>query len=555
MAGVLQRLQALIPIISEICQISGTPGASIGVLHEGTVIFTHNYGFRDVNARLPPDENTIYHIGSLSKSFTAASLGILVDQGKLAWDDRIKDLLPNFRHFDKTIYDHSTVIDFLSHRTGLAPKNSLWMHERAGISLKRKETLNVVSYLETVAEFGSQWLYNNWGYALADLITDRLSGQSWGGFLTHHILEPLALNRTRTHHQSGTENVSEAYMALSDGSPLQLPRPQVEDGTIMEGAAGVQSSVTDLLKYSRVLMETAAKQELDQADQILSSPFKQLHVILRGHIDLSSAGSDREQSYALGWVRTMLPGPLGTCGLNPMYVETMPLVGKGMDNQELVIHHQGSLIDFLASIHLIPRTNTAVVVLTNSLAKNDAADWLGQLIVEAILDNQDKNDYVKLAQRSAEKSMALWSRMARQLEERRIPDTPRKSNQEYIGSYYNLIKDYYIEVFEQKEELFMCHQGDRSQSYQLKHVNYDDFSWLLTRDECARRGLFPETDLEFYILRFGTNQHGKIDRLVWKYDPSVPEGETFRHITQPSTAEQTLKDAKAGNQNVLGPKG
>ena len=128
-------------------------------------------------------------------------------------------------------------------------------------------------------------------------------------------------------------------MALSDGSPFQLPRPQVEDGTVMEGAAGVQSSVNDLLKYSRILMETAAAQELDQADQIFSSTFKQFHVILRGHIDLFSGGSDREQSYALGWIRTMLPCPLGTCGLNPIYVETMPPVGKGMDNQELVIHH------------------------------------------------------------------------------------------------------------------------------------------------------------------------------------------------------------------------
>ena len=88
-----------------------------------------------------------------------------------------------------------------------------------------------------------------------------------------------------------------------------------------------------------------------------------------------------------------------------------------------------------------------MVVLKNSLAKNDAADWLGQLIVEAILDNQDKNDYVKLAERSAEKSMALWSRMARQLEEGSIPNTLRKSNQDYTGSDNNLIDDYYIEVF------------------------------------------------------------------------------------------------------------
>lgn len=262
-----------------------------------------------------------------------------MDQGKLAWDDRIKDFLPKFRHFDETIHNHSTVIDFLSHRTGLAPKNDLWMHERAGLSLARTETLNVVSYLETVAEFRSQWLYNNWGYALADLIIERLSGQGWGDFLIHHILEPLALNRTITRHDSEHENVASEYMALSDGSPFRLPRPRVEDGTIMKSAAGVQSSVSDLLKYSQVLMETAAKIQSAQPHNSLHSPFKQLQVILKGHINLSPAGSDREQSYALGWIRTVLPGPLGTCGLNPMYVESMPLVGKGLDSPELVLHH------------------------------------------------------------------------------------------------------------------------------------------------------------------------------------------------------------------------
>lgn len=553
MVEVIQRLRALVPLISEICQIAGTPGVSIGVLHEGAIVFTHNYGYRDVKARLPPNENTIYHLGSLSKSFTAASLGILVDEGKLSWGDSVKDLLPKFRHFDETVYDHANVIDFLSHRTGLAPKNSLWLHERAGLSLARRETLNVVSYLEIVAEFRSQWLYNNWGYALADLITERLSGQSWGDFLTRRILEPLALNRTRTRHDFDKKNVAQAYMALSDGSPFQLPRPRIGDGTIMEGAAGVQSTVSDLLKYSQVLMETAAKEDSEQTNNITGySPFKQLRVILKGHIDLSPVVAGREQSYALGWIRTMLPGPLGTCGLNPMYVESMPIVGKGIDDPELVIHHQGSIIDFLSSIHLIPRTRTAVVVLTNSLARNDAADWLGQLIVEAILDNPYKNDYVELAKQSAETSIALWSQMARNLEEGRDPNTPRRPNWEYVGSYYNVVKDYYIEVFEKDQELFMCHQGDRSQSYQLKHFRYDSFSWLLTRDECAHRGLFPETHLEFYILRFGLDERDNIDHVVWKHDPSVPEGETFRQLCQQASI---VEQKQGGNQNVLGPKG
>lgn len=103
--------------------------------------------------------------------------------------------------------------------------------------------------------------------------------------------------------------------------------------------------------------------------------------------------------------------------------------------------------------------------------------------------------------------------MVDKLEEGRIPNTPRKANQEYVGSYYNLIKDYYIEIFEKSGELFMCHQNDRFQSYQLKHFNDDSFSWLFTRDECTRRSLFSFTNLEFYILRFGMGDDDKIDQI------------------------------------------
>ena len=550
MEEVLKRLQALVPTISEICRISGTPGASIGVLYKDSVIFTHNHGYRDVKAQLIPDENTIYYLGSLTKSFTAAGLGILVDENKLSWDSRVRDILPDFRQVNQNVEDQATIADFLSHRTGLAPKSTLWLAERAGLAFKSNETLNVVSYLETIHELRSQWLYNNWGYALAGLIVEKLSGEGWGDFLARRIFEPLGLSRTRTRHDTNQENVAQAYMALSDGSPLNLPRPRVENGTIMEGAAGLQSSVGDLLKYSQILMKTA-EQPSSLGIDTRNSPFRQVQEILKGHMNLSPTPSEREQSYAFGWIRTMLPNPLGTCGLNPMYVEAMPIVGKGLHSQELLLHHQGSLIDFLASIHLIPRTRTAIVVLTNSMAKNDAADWLGQAIVETILDNSDKNDYVTLAKDSAKRSIDMWSEMAEKLEASRVPNTPQRKNSEYTGSYYNVIKDYYLNIYEEGGQLLLCHQGDRSQSYHLNHFNYDSFSWLLTRDENARRGLFPNTNFDFYILSFGADEHNQIDHVVWRHDPSVPQGETFRQHGK----EQEDCLAQTGKQNVLGPKG
>lgn len=82
MRSIADRLQALSKVVAEICRISGIPGASIGVLHEDKV--THIHSYPNVESLIPPDENTIYHIASLSKSFTAASIAILVEEGKLS---------------------------------------------------------------------------------------------------------------------------------------------------------------------------------------------------------------------------------------------------------------------------------------------------------------------------------------------------------------------------------------------------------------------------------------------------------------------------------------
>lgn len=120
------RLDALIPKIAEICHVSGTPAVSLGVQdREG--VYVHNYGLRDVQAKLLPTSNTNYCIASMSKAFASAALGILVEEGKLKWDTPVRNVLPGFEHKDKVIQDMLTVNDLLSHRTGLQRADTLWL--------------------------------------------------------------------------------------------------------------------------------------------------------------------------------------------------------------------------------------------------------------------------------------------------------------------------------------------------------------------------------------------------------------------------------------------
>lgn len=527
MASLIERLQALSPTITEICRISGTPGLSLGVLHQGEVVYTDNFGYRNVATKTAPDEDTLYYIASMSKAYTAAGIAILVDQNKLKWETPVSKILPSFVHPDQTIHDKAALVDFLSHRTGLASKNQMWFTEFGHLSLPREETIRFASYLDVVYPFQQKWLYNNWGYGLADRIIEKLTGKSWGQFMTETIFRPLGMSNTTVHHVPESKNFAEGYMSLANGTPYHVPRPELEDGKILEGAAAIQTNVRESLKFYQSLLEAS---DCQQADLEGSSPLRGVSILFEAQVPLDDRPSPHERSYALGWVRTELPGPLGMVSQNANWRKRMPLVGKGLEKPRLCLYHGGSLISFLSSVHLLPDSRSAIVVLTNSMANSDVADWVGEMLLETVLDNQDKNDYLQLVKDTIEEQLSAWPKMAEWLEERRELGTSPKSLHAYVGVYWNAIHDWSVEVLMDRGQLKMCFQGNHKRTYELRHYHHDVFEWLLTRDEdVILYGRLPVIWAPFYLIDFHTD--GKTDaiaELVWKHDADVPAGETFR---------------------------
>ncbi|KAJ9650775.1 hypothetical protein H2198_009930 [Neophaeococcomyces mojaviensis] len=531
MAELVPRLHALRPLVEKICKVSGATGVSIGIIHEAQVVLTDNFGFRDVNDKIRPDQDTVYYLASLSKSFTAAGIAHLINRTpEINWETPVSHAYQPLSHKDPEIRQHATVLDFLSHRTGLAPKNHIWSQEYGHFTLRRGEDIRMVTYLEKIAEFRSRWIYNNWGYAVADELIEHLSGVSWGDYLKQHIFDPVGMNRTFTKRQQKDKNVAKAYITLANGEPWEVKEPDGEDGEIMEGALAVKSCVRDLLKYYIAFMKAV---EADKGKEASSydrdQPFVDAAKMVEPHIKLSTESQDFDGSYGLGWVRVRLPCTLGAIGMNHGFVGKMPIVGRGIPKKTTCYYHQGSANSFLSSVHLLPDTESGVVVLTNSMAKNDVADWLGELYLETILDSPKKNDYFKLAQNSAETALALWPGMRMELAEKQIPNTPVRLFGEYVGLYYNSIGNYHIEILTKDDKLLMRFQREKNIAYDLTHYHYDTFSWLITHDQDVKLGRFPVTRASFYLIEF--NSHGpndmKIDSLIWIHDDEVPEGERF----------------------------
>jgi CubicO group peptidase (beta-lactamase class C family) len=518
-SALIDRLSSLSSLITQICDISGTAGVSVGITHRGQKIYTHNSGFRDAEKAQKPDSDTIYNVGSLSKGMTAAAVGLLVEDGKFTWETPIKDLLLGYRQRNETIAPLITVTDLLAHRTGLNSPAALWSQGENKGYLPRTEILPIFSSAPSVQEFRASFKYCNYAYWVVDEIIQQQTGQSWGTLLNDRLIEPLHLNRTFVKATPpSTTNIAKPYMPLMDGSFVEIPFPDCADGSAIAAAGGVRSSVNDLLKYYNALLNARASEFGDKRAHD-SHVLRQASVLTSAK-NLMDPKGILERSYGLGLARTMLPGKFGDIGKNMPLVASMPVLGLG-DTAKLVIWHQGSMPGFLSSTFLVPEEEIAIVVLTNSLSFNDAADWIGQLLLEHALGMTATTDFIKLARDSKAASIRQFTELDKEFEQKRAPHPELLPLKAYVGDYWNPLHNFLIRVFEEGGSLRMCFQGDASDTYILKGFEKDTFSWNMPYDEQAKRGRWPGGPMEYFLFRFQATEPGRVTKLLWNIDPST----------------------------------
>ena len=533
----LKRLQGLRDPIAQVCAVSGTPGLSYGVLHEARVLQTDNFGFADLQAQTPPTSDTRYCIGSLTKAFTSAAVASLVQDGKLAWDTLVRDILGDDFHFsDSYLTQKMTILDILSHRMGLQRSNQQWYGNDNVPLLKKDDIIAHIQYLKSVQPYNSTVHYNNWGYALAGWIVEKVSGESWNSYIEKTLLAPLHMNDTNSSEQADAK----PYTVLDDHSFLLLPAVKVQDGVIMDSSPGIRSTVNDMLKWCQAWLESYSNAQKTSQDTAADSPLTQITKQLSGLTPFAMPFYPRS-TYGMGWVRAELPTNLGAVGCNPIFVKSMPIVGKGRDEE--IFYHQVSMAGYTTSAFLIPSTQSAIVVLTNSLSLNDAADWVGQLILESLLGVDEPNDYIQYANESARAHVAKFPAMRKSFEASRVSGTEPKQLGAYVGRYYNEVGDFHLEISrrQRSEDLQLAFQGLASQVWALEHYHYDSFLWLMSRDEAVSRARFPYSPEKLYRLDFQTNDDGIVDSLLWAHDADGPPEKFFKGLKGESRSDTTFQ--------------
>ncbi|MBX3481407.1 MAG: serine hydrolase [Caulobacter sp.] len=248
-------------LITRTMEAFGQPGLGVAIVHHGKPILVKGYGVRRLGAPEPVDEATLFSIASNSKAYTAASLALLVEAGKLGWDDPVVKHLPEFAMYDPYVTAHMTVRDLLVHRSGLSLGQGdlmIW----PSTSHTTAELIAGLRYLKPAREFRYGYAYDNVLYVVAGEVVARVSGMSWEDFVVSRIFQPLGMTDSvpsfdrlvgKTNVASPHARVSGPVRGVGPLSPIKS-----DDFRNASPAAGLQVSARDSVKWIQAQLARGA---------------------------------------------------------------------------------------------------------------------------------------------------------------------------------------------------------------------------------------------------------------------------------------------------------
>ena len=326
-----------------------SPGAAVAIVENGRTTFSRGFGVTDLSDRRPVDADTNFFTGSTGKAFTAAALATLVDQGKLKWDDKVIDHMPDFRMYDPWVTREMTVRDLLVHRSGLGlGAGDLLFVPRSNLS--RDEVMRRLRHIKPATSFRSAYAYDNILYMVAGRLIEEVGGMSWEQYMRRNLLRPAGMERATVDPEGRRADrnqarpharVNGAIRGLGDVEPLG---PEAVIAQVAAPAGGIAVSADDMTRWLTLQLARGA---LPQGRRLFSeAQSKQMWtpVVLMPsppYPETLKAITPLFNSYALGWNVRDYRG-------------------------ERIVMHSGGVYGSLAMVVLIPDRNVGFYIAVNS---------------------------------------------------------------------------------------------------------------------------------------------------------------------------------------------
>lgn len=382
------------------------PGLAIAIVKDDRVVFAKGYGVRELGGTAAVNEQTLFAIGSSSKAFTAATVAMLVDEGKIKWDDPVTKYLPSFQLFDPYSTRELTVRDLLTHRSGLERGDLIWYAS----PYDRNEVLRRVRFLKPSWSVRSRFGYQNIMFLAAGQIMPAVTGKEWDDVVRERIFVPLGMNSSTTSIRkfAGIDNVASPHSKIDD----KLQKVAWRNIDNIGPAGSINSNVIDMAQWIRMnlgggmyekkkVLSAAAVKEMQTPQTIIRIEGQNERLYPEAHF----------LNYGLGWFLSDFRG-------------------------RKLVEHGGAIDGMRSAVGMIPEEKLGVVVLTNR-----HGSVLPHVLMYRIFD-----DYLGVPKRdwSAEilkkfKALEDQAKAAeKKIEDERVKGTsPSLALEKYAGTYQN----------------------------------------------------------------------------------------------------------------------
>ncbi len=310
------------------------PGLAMAIVRGDEVLLLKGYGLRDVERKLPVTPRTLFAIGSATKAFTTFVLATLVDEGKLAWDTPVAQVIPGFRMWDPMATERMNAVDLVTHRSGLPRHDALWYNS----TLSRKELVERLRWLEPSKDFRTDFQYNNLMFLTAGYLAERITGRTWEEAVRARIFGPLGM--TDSNFSVAASQKSPDFALPYQERDEKVLTMDFRDITDMGPAGSINSSARDLIAWLKVHVNGG---RLGGKTVISPTTMAFLHT---PQMETGVKQTEPEVvpgGYALGWFTDIY---------------------RGVQR----VHHGGNIDGFSALVMLVPSEKIGIAILSNKNA-------------------------------------------------------------------------------------------------------------------------------------------------------------------------------------------
>jgi CubicO group peptidase (beta-lactamase class C family) len=494
-----ERLAGIDEELQEVLETWQAPGFAVAVVEKDKVIYAKGFGYSDYENKVPADANTLFAIGSCTKSFTSAILGQLRDEGHVDFDESPRTYIPGLKFFSDEMNTYVTVKDMMCHRTGLARHDFSWYLFPTD---SRDTLIQRMEHQEPFTGVREQWYYNNFMFLTQGVIAEEITGKTWEDNVRERIFKPLGMERSNLSIKElqKSKNAAYGYQTEEDGNIKKMDYYRIR---AMAPAGSINSSVNEMTKWVQTWIYGGNFND----ESILPSGYVSEAMSSQMVVGAGLPGKDNPDlhmaNYGYGWFLSSYRG-------------------------HYRVEHGGNIDGFSANTAFYPSDSIGIIVLANQNGSSVPA------VVRNILADRmlglTKVDWNKDLRESFEKAMANQKEaQAKSTSNQKKGTKPSHLLIEYAGTYSHPGYGSFELDFE-RDSLFA--KFGEELNY-VQHFHYDVFEPFDIEDGKI------DTTRSPILMTFSTNVSGEIDGVSIPMEPTV---DPIKFKRTPKEIEVTTAD-------------